>query len=113
MNGKQTRVAVCPCCGCERPIKNEGYLYVEEWEVAFKDFAYRQCDIHNIAIHDDGHMYESYFDGLRIRRRALPSIPREITYWLNANPRPRLNREQFIHSLGVRIAALEQKGGRR
>ena len=105
------KTAVCPTCGCEHPIKNEGYLFKEEWEVALSNFGNRQCGITGLHQRDDGSLSESYYDGWRPRRRILSPVPREITDWLNANPCPRLNREQFIHSLGVRIAALEKKGG--
>lgn len=111
------KTAVCPACGCEHPIKDEGYLFKEEWENGLKKFAHNMCGLSNVRMTPDGSLICSIFDGVRIRRKEVSPVPKVLVEWLNANPCPKLDRDQFITFLGVRVSVLETalavKGGAR
>lgn len=101
------KIVPCPNCGHSHPIKNEGYQFLEIWDKALADFAYKWCGISGVEMWSNGKIVEIGCYPYR-GHRELDPVPTPIKEWIALNPRPKLTRDQFLHQLGLQFA---QKGG--
>lgn len=92
--------------------EKETYYFSSDWEDALSTFVRDKAGVNLV-----GHLASTkewvviYPDGCQ----RLEPMPQYALEWIAANPAPKINRDQFIHQLGERVAALEaalaEKGG--
>lgn len=95
----------------EKELKGQQFFFKEEWELGC--YHYAQSKNHRImGVSPSLREIEVYHGGVEFQSEPMPVF---LDEWIENNPQPTMHRDQFIHSLGERVLALEaalaQKGG--
>lgn len=95
----------------EKEIKGQRFFFKEEWELG----CYRYAQSKNpriMGVSQSLRKVEVYYGNGVFQDEPLPVF---LDEWIENNPQPTMSRDEFIHSLGERVLALEaalaEKGG--
>ena len=94
--------------------KTNDYFWRGEWDDAIRRMVREKMNRRTEGVYCNGTEIAVYDNDGILKFEPTPLFVRE---WIEANPAPEISRDQFLHQLGERVAALEaalaEKGGSR
>lgn len=95
----------------ENQTKGQQFFFREEWELGCCRYA-QSKNPRIVEVSPNLRKVEVYHSGGTFYEEPMPV---SLDEWIESNPQPTMHRDEFIHSLGERVLALEtalaQKGG--
>lgn len=95
----------------EKENKGQRFFFKEEWELSCSRYA-QSKNPRIMEVSPSLRKIEVYHGGGTYYEEPMPVF---LDEWMENNPQPAMRRDEFIHSLGERVLALEaalaEKGG--
>lgn len=92
--------------------ENKAYFWSGEWNDALCNMVRERMNRRAEGVINEGKEIAVYDNDGILKFEPTPLFVRE---WIEANPAPETSKDQFLHQLGERVAALEaalaEKGG--
>lgn len=92
--------------------ETKAYFWRGEWDDAIRRMVQEKMGRRTEGVCYDGTEIAVYDNDGILKFEPTPLFVRE---WIEANPSPKISKDQFLHQLGERVAALEtalaEKGG--
>lgn len=95
----------------EKELKGQRFFFKEEWELGCHRYAQNK-NPQITEVSPNLRKVEVYYGNGVFQGEPMPVY---LDEWIENNPQPTMHRDEFIHSLGERVLALEaalaEKGG--